>query len=136
VVIKNFRTAVGVALVIGLLNATVGFLLRLPLNLITLFLLTFIVRLIVTAIVIKIAAVFFSGFDVKTFTAALILALAMAIAGAVFERMLLREKESDLLFKTYIPVRPEEKNHLTLRKNLHGHTFISVSDDRLAEHTN
>jgi hypothetical protein len=59
----------------------------------------------------------------------------MAIAGALFERMLLREKESDLLFKTYIPVLPQEKNHLTLIKNLHGHSFISVSNGRLAKHT-
>jgi len=94
VVIRNFKTAVMVALVIGLLNATVGFLLRLPLNLVTLFFLTFIVRLLVTAVVIKITDKFFSGFEVKTFTAALILACAMAVAGAVFENLISKENEN------------------------------------------
>ncbi|WP_432712313.1 phage holin family protein, partial [Pedobacter sp.] len=42
--IKSYGTAILVALVIGILNATVGFLLRLPLNLVTLGLLTFVVR--------------------------------------------------------------------------------------------
>lgn len=39
--IKNYGTAIGVALVIGLLNATIGYLLRLPLNIVTLGLLSF-----------------------------------------------------------------------------------------------
>ena len=84
ITIRNFVTAIGVALVIGLLNATIGFLLRLPLNLVTLFLLTFIVRLVVTAIMIKIADYFIRGFSIKGFTPALILAIAMAVAGALF----------------------------------------------------
>ena len=60
--IRSYGTAIGVALVIGLLNATIGFLLRLPLNILTLGLLTFLVRLVVTAIVIRITDKFFSGF--------------------------------------------------------------------------
>ncbi|HYD20165.1 MAG TPA: phage holin family protein, partial [Flavipsychrobacter sp.] len=48
--VRNYGTAIGVALVVGLLNATVGFLLRFPLNLVTLWLLSFLVRLIVTAL--------------------------------------------------------------------------------------
>jgi putative membrane protein len=39
--IRNYGTAIGVALVIGLLNATVGFLIRFPLNLVALWLLSF-----------------------------------------------------------------------------------------------
>lgn len=101
VVIRNYTTAISVALVIGILNATVGFLLRLPLNLVTLFLLTFFIRLFVTTIVIKIAAIFFSGFEVKTFSAALVLACAMAIAGAVFERLKDREKDQQVQYMTY-----------------------------------
>ncbi len=81
--IKSFGTAVGVALVIGILNATIGFLLRLPLNLLTLGLLSFFVRLIVMAIVIKIADKFFSGFEVRSFTTAIILACIMAVAGSL-----------------------------------------------------
>ncbi len=63
--IRSYGTAIGVALVIGILNATIGFLLRLPLNILTLGLLSFIIRLIVTAVMIKLADKFFSGFEVK-----------------------------------------------------------------------
>src|SRR3954470_2829367 len=81
--IKSFGTAVLVALVIGILNATIGAILRFPLNLFTLFLLSFFVRLIVLAIVIKITDKFFSGFEVSSFTAAIILACIMAIVGSL-----------------------------------------------------
>ncbi|WP_207425912.1 phage holin family protein [Pedobacter sp. SYSU D00535] len=79
--IRNYGTTVLVALVIGILNATVGFLLRLPLNIITLGLISFVVRLLVTAVVIKIADKLFSGFEVRGFTPAIIIALGMAIVG-------------------------------------------------------
>lgn len=81
--IRSYGTAIMVALVIGLLNATVGFILRLSLNLVTLWLLSFFVRLLVLAIVIKIADKLFDGFEVKSFGAALLLALIMAIVGSV-----------------------------------------------------
>ncbi|HEX8357459.1 MAG TPA: phage holin family protein [Segetibacter sp.] len=81
--VRSFGTAVLVALVIGLLNATIGTILRFPLNLFTFFLLSFFVRLIVLAIVIKITDRFFKGFEVKSFTMAIILAAVMAIAGSV-----------------------------------------------------
>jgi putative membrane protein len=82
--VRSYGTAVGVALVVALLNATVGALLRLPLNLVTLFLLGFLVRLFVTAIMIKIADVFFKGFSVDSFRTALIIAVVLAIAGVLF----------------------------------------------------
>ena len=82
--VKSFGTAVAVALVIGILNATIGAILRFPLNLFTLFLLSFFVRLIVLAIVIKITDKFFSGFEVASFTTAIILACIMAVAGSLF----------------------------------------------------
>jgi putative membrane protein len=81
--VKSFGTAVMVALVIGILNATIGAILRFPLNLFTLFLLSFFVRLIVLAIVIKITDKFFSGFEVASFTSAIILACIMAVAGSL-----------------------------------------------------
>ncbi|WP_276135164.1 phage holin family protein [Polluticoccus soli] len=81
--VSSFGTAVGVALVVGFLNATVGFLLRLPLNILTLGLLSFLVRLFVTAVMIKIADKFFSGFEVEGFTPALIIAVVMAIVGTI-----------------------------------------------------
>jgi putative membrane protein len=81
--IKSFGTAVLVALVIGILNATIGAILRFPLDLLTLFLLSFFVRLIVLAIVIKIVDKFFSGFEVRNFTTAIILACIMSVAGSL-----------------------------------------------------
>ncbi|WP_316812068.1 phage holin family protein [Pedobacter heparinus] len=83
VTIKNFTTAVLVALVIGLLNATLGWLLRFPLNVVTFGLLSFIVHMVVTAVMIKVADKLFSDFYIKGFTPALIIALVMAIAGTV-----------------------------------------------------
>ena len=83
VTIKNFSTAVLVALVIGILNATIGWFLRFPLNIVTLGLLSFFVHLIVTAVMIKIADKLFSDFYVKGFTPALIIAVVMAIAGSM-----------------------------------------------------
>jgi putative membrane protein len=82
--IKSYGTAIGVAIVVALLNATIGVLLRFPLNLVTLFLLSFIVRLIVTAAMIKLADVFFSGFRIESFKSALIMAVVLALTGALF----------------------------------------------------
>jgi putative membrane protein len=81
--IKNFTTAILVALVIGILNVTVGFLLRLPLNIVTLGLLSFIIRLAVTAVMIKLADIFFSDFEIKGFLPAVIIAVVMAVVGSV-----------------------------------------------------
>jgi len=83
--VKSYGTAIIVALVIGFLNATVGFLLRLQLNIITLGLLSFFVRLLVTAVVIKITDKFFSGFEVRSFRSALLIAVAMAVAGTLLD---------------------------------------------------
>jgi len=82
--IKNYMTAIWVALVIGLLNATVGFLLRLPMNIVTLGLLTFVVRLIVTVLMIKLADKLFSGFEVKGWIPAFIIAISLALVGMLF----------------------------------------------------
>jgi putative membrane protein len=78
--VRSYSTAIGVSIVIGLLNATIGALLRFPLNLITFFLLGFLVKLIVTAVVIRITDKFFSGFETRSFSTALILAVLMAFA--------------------------------------------------------
>ena len=86
--IKSYGTAIGVALVVGILNATIGWLLRLPLNIVTLGLLSFVVRLVVTAVVIKIADKLFSGFEVKGWTAAFILAACLALAGTFLNYIL------------------------------------------------
>lgn len=83
VTIKNYGTAILVALVIGILNATVGLLLRLPLNIVTLGLLSLVIRLLVTAVMIKIADKLFSGFEVKGFSPAIIIAVVIAVAGSI-----------------------------------------------------
>jgi len=81
--IKNFTTAILVALVIGLLNVTVGFLLRLPMNILTLGLLSFVIRLVVTALMIKLADILFSDFEIKGFMPAVIIAVVMAVVGSI-----------------------------------------------------
>src|SRR5215217_5287875 len=80
VTIKNFTTAVLVALVIGILNATLGWFLRVPLNIVTFGLLSFFVHLVVTALMIKLADKLFSDFYIKGFIPALIIAAVMAIS--------------------------------------------------------
>jgi putative membrane protein len=96
--IKSYGTAIGVALVIGILNATIGFLLRLPLNIVTLGLLSFVVRLVVSAIIIKIADKLFSGFEVKGWTAAFILAACIAIAGTLLHNILHPDPDNSRAF--------------------------------------
>ncbi|RYY86948.1 MAG: phage holin family protein [Chitinophagaceae bacterium] len=83
--VRNYGTAVLVALLVAFLNATVGFLLRFPLNLVTLFLLEFLVRLLVTALMIKVAGALISGFAVRGFRTALLMALVMAVLGSVVQ---------------------------------------------------
>jgi putative membrane protein len=86
--IKNYGTAILVALVIGILNATIGWLLRLPLNIVTLGLLSFVVRLVVSAVMIKLADKLFGGFEVKGWGAAFLLAICIAIVGTLMHNML------------------------------------------------
>src|SRR5690606_40953206 len=83
--VKSFKTALWVAFLVGLLNATIGLLIRFPLNLVTLFFLEFVVRLIVTAIVIKLVDKLVANFKVHGFWPALILAAGLALAGSVID---------------------------------------------------
>ncbi len=84
VTIKNYGTAVIVALVIGILNATLGWVLRVPMNIVTFGLLSFLVHLAVTALMIKLADILFSDFYIKGFAPAVLIALAMAFASWLF----------------------------------------------------
>lgn len=81
--IKSYGTAIVVALVIGILNATVGFLLRLPLNILTLGLLSFFVRLFVTAVVIWLTDKLFAGFELRSFGTAVLVAIVLAVVGTL-----------------------------------------------------
>ena len=94
--IKNYVTAIGVALVVGLLSATIGWLMRGVLNVVTLGLLCFVVRLVVSAVIIKIADKFFSGFEVNTWTAAFVLAACIALAGTLLNYFLHPRVEDDV----------------------------------------
>jgi putative membrane protein len=85
--IRSYGLAIVVAIVIGLLNATIGFLLRLPLNVVTLGLLSFFVRLFVSAIIIKLVDKLFKGFEIRGFWPALVLALVIALAGSFLDQM-------------------------------------------------
>lgn len=86
--VKSYGTAIWVCLLIGILNATIGFLIRLPLNVLTLFLLTFVVRIIVSAFIIKLTNNLVKGFAVRSWTAAFLLAIAMAITGSIMDKTL------------------------------------------------
>lgn len=88
--VKSWSTAFFVALLIGILNPTIGWILALILNIATLGLfwligLGFIIRLIVFAIVIKIVDKFVTGFSVIGFGSAFLLALFISLTGSIFQ---------------------------------------------------
>ena len=85
--VKNFTTALIVAVVLALLNATVGWLLRGMGNLVTFFIAGFIIRVLVTAVLLKLVDKFMDGLYINGFLPAVIIALAVAVAGAVIDSM-------------------------------------------------
>lgn len=97
--VKSFGTALWVAFLIGILNATVGLLLRFPLNLVTFFILSFAVRLVVTAIIIKLVDKLVANFEVRGFWPALVLAIALAIAGTLLDQDDAQRRDSG--YQTY-----------------------------------
>ncbi|MDQ3292547.1 MAG: phage holin family protein [Bacteroidota bacterium] len=94
--VKSFGTALWVAFLVGLLNSTLGFLIRFPLNLVTFFLLSFLVHLIVTAIIIKVVDKLVRNFEIRGFWPALVIAIAIGIANTLFER-----KEAEKRYDDY-----------------------------------
>jgi putative membrane protein len=88
VTVKSFTTALGVALLVGILNATIGWVLGGIFNLFTLFLISFIVKLIVSALMIKLADKLMSNFSVDGFWPALVIAIALAAASTLVERVM------------------------------------------------
>ena len=82
--IRSWGTALLVALLIGILNPTIGWVFNVVLNVATLGIfwllgLGFIIRLLVTAIIIKIIDALLSGFKVKSFGTAFLLAAFVAL---------------------------------------------------------
>lgn len=86
--VKSYETAILVCLVVAVLNATIGFFIRLPLNILTLFLITFLVRLFVSALLFKLADKLLDGFKVRSWTIAFVLALSIAIASSAIDKVL------------------------------------------------
>ena len=83
--VKSFGTAVIIAVVLALLNFFVGWLFRFPLNLVTLFLLTGLVRIVVTALLLKLIDKMMSSFTIVGFWPALVIAVVVAIVGAMVD---------------------------------------------------
>ena len=84
--VKNFGTALLIAVLLGLLNFFVGWILSFPLNLISFFLLTGVVRILVTAILLKVIDRFMDSLTIQGFWPALVIAVAVAVAGMLIDR--------------------------------------------------
>lgn len=84
--VKNFGTALLIAVILGLLNFFIGWIIRFPLNLFTFFLLTGLIRILVTAILLKIIDKFMDSFTIHGFWPALVIAIAVALAGTLIDR--------------------------------------------------
>jgi putative membrane protein len=84
--VKSFGTALVIAVLLGLLNFFVGWIIRFPLNLVTFFLLSGIVRVIVTALLLKLIDKFMDSFTIEGFWPALLIAIAVAVAGTLIDR--------------------------------------------------
>ena len=92
VTIKNFGTALLVAALLAVLNFFIGWIIRFPLNLVSFFLLSGIVRLVVAAILLKLIDNFLSDFEIKGFWPALLIALAITLAGSLIDRQVPTER--------------------------------------------
>lgn len=83
--VRNFGTALLIAVLLGLLNFFVGWIIRFPLNLVTFFLLTGIVRILVTAVLLKLIDRILDSFTIQGFWPALVIALVVAVAGTLID---------------------------------------------------
>lgn len=102
--VKNFGTAILIAVLLGLLNFVVGWVIRFPLNLVTLFLLTGIVRIIVTAILLKLIDSFLDDFTIVGFWPALVIAIAVAVAGTLIDRSAPTQQRIESGYQTTLTV--------------------------------
>ncbi|PHI18181.1 hypothetical protein CEQ90_19315 [Lewinellaceae bacterium SD302] len=85
--VKNFSSAVILAIVLALLNATVGWLLSVlatPIDFVTFSLFSGLIALVINAVVIKIADNLLDGFSVKSFWWALGFALILSFGTGLF----------------------------------------------------
>lgn len=87
ITIDDFTSAIILAIVLALLNMTVGAvlsLLALPINLITFGLLSGVIALVINALVIRLADYFMKSFHTRNFWWALGLAAIIALASSLF----------------------------------------------------
>ncbi len=90
--VRGFWAALWAALLIGLINATLGVILKVvtfPLTLLTLGLFWFVIN----ALMIELAARFVRGFEVRSFGAALLGAILMAFLNLVLRRLVMPKRE-------------------------------------------
>lgn len=81
--IKNYVFAIVVALILGVLNSTIGYLIRVPIDFLTLGSLTFIVRMLVTALLLKLIDKFTDDLTIDGYLPAIAIAVAMALASSI-----------------------------------------------------
>lgn len=86
--VKSFTTALLVALLLAVLNFFLGWLLYYPLHTITFFMMPFIVRLVVTALLLKLVDKVMGSFTIAGFWPALVIALAVALVGMLIDESL------------------------------------------------
>ncbi|OIN58389.1 phage holin family protein [Arsenicibacter rosenii] len=86
--VKNFTSALLVAFLLAVLNFFLGWLIYYPLHLVTFFLMPFLVRLVVTALMLKLVDKLMSSFTIAGFWPALVIALAVALAGTLIDESL------------------------------------------------
>lgn len=108
--VKSFGTALLIAVILALLNFLVGWIIRFPLNLVTLFFLTGIVRIVVTAILLKLIDKMMGSFTIVGFWPALVIAVSVAIVGAIVDGALapseavIEERRVEAMLLTPAPV--------------------------------
>jgi len=113
ITIRNFWMALLAALLIGLFNATIGWILYAVFNVVTFGLLSFIIRLIVTALMIKLVDKLMRSFDVHGFWPALVIAAVMAITSHFMDRKL----SDDGVMERRVELRTEGTPLLTERSD-------------------
>ncbi|GAB2781312.1 phage holin family protein [Rhabdobacter roseus] len=103
--VKSFGTALLVAVLLGVLNFLIGWLIRFPLNLVTFFLLSGVVRLVATALILKLIDKVMSGLLIRGFWPALVIAAAIALAGYLIDSKQAPSQEVERLpgYETYLP---------------------------------
>ena len=88
ITIRNFWMALLAAILISIFDATIGWILYKVFNVITLGLLSLIIRLIVTALMIKLVDKLMRSFEVQGFWPALVIAAVMGVTGYFTDRKL------------------------------------------------